>query len=144
MTDDRYSPQPVARWYMAAAIASLLFMALGCASYVWHLTLDPAGLPVDQRAMMDAVPSWMTAAFAIAVWVGLAGAAMLLMRRKLAQLLLLISLVAVLVQFSGYFVDPQLREVMSTDAYVVPVVVVLLTWTIFWFARHSVQRGWLR
>ena len=144
MTDDHYAPQPVARWYMAAAIASLLFMALGCASYVWHVTLDPAGLPVDQRAIYDAVPTWMTAAFAIAVWAGLAGALMLVMKRKLAQPLLLVSLIAVLVQFAGYFVDPKLRQIMTPDAYVLPVVIMLLTWTIFWFARHSAQRGWLR
>ena len=144
MPNDLYAPQPVAKWYMPAAIASLLFMALGCASYVWHVTLDPAGLPVDQRAIYDAVPTWMTAAFAIAVWAGLAGALMLVMKRKLAQPLLLVSLIAVVVQFAGYFVDPELRQIMTPDAYVLPVVIMLLTWTIFWFARHSAQRGWLR
>ena len=144
MPNDTYAPRPLARWFWAGAIASVLFMAFGCASYVWHVTLDPGGLPADQRAMMDAVPTWMTAAFAIAVWAGLAGAATLLMRRKLAQPLLLVSLIAVLIQFSGYFIDAELRQVMSPDAYVLPVVIVLLTWTIFWFARHSAQRGWLR
>ncbi len=142
--NDHYSSRPLARWYWAGAIASALFMAFGCASYIWHVTLDPAALPVDQRAMVDAVPTWMTAAFEIAVWVGLAGAVMLLMRRKLAEPLLLVSLTAVLVQFSGYFIDPELSQAMSTDAYVFPIVIVLLTWTIFWFARHSRQRGWLR
>lgn len=144
MATDTYSARPIARWYMAAAIASVLFMAMGCASYIWHVTLDPAGLPADQRAIMDALPTWMTAAFAIAVWAGLAGAAMLVMRRKLAEPLLLVSLIAVLVQFSGYLVDRELRQVMSTDAYVLPVVIMLVTWTIFWFARHSRQRGWLK
>ena len=143
MSED-YSQRPLARWFWLGAIASVLFMAFGCASYVWHVTLDPAALPVDQRAMMEAVPTWMTAAFAIAVWVGLAGAVMLLMRRRLAEPLLLVSLIAVLVQFSGYLLDTELRQTMSTDAYVVPVVIVILTWTIFWFARHSRQRGWLR
>jgi hypothetical protein len=76
--------------------------------------------------------------------VGLAGAVMLLMRRRLAEPLLLVSLIAVLVQFSGYFVDRELSQAMSTDAYVVPIIIVLLTWTIFWFARHSRQRGWLK
>ncbi len=142
--NEHYSPRPLARWFWAGAIASVLFMVIGCASYVWHVTMDSAALPVDQRAMMDAVPTWMTAAFAIAVWVGLAGAVMLLMRRKLSEHLLLVSLVAVLVQFSAYFIDPELRQAMSTDAYVIPIVIVLLTWTIYWFARHSRQRGWLR
>ena len=142
--DDRYTPRPLAKWFWAGAIASLLFMILGCVSYIFNVTSNPASLPVDQRAMMEAVPKWMVAAFAIAVWVGLAGTIMLVMRRKLAEPLLLVSLLAVLVQFSAYFVDRELREVMPSDGYVIPVVIVLLTWTVFWFARHSRQRGWLR
>ena len=142
--DDIYGPRPLARWYWIAAAASLLFMALGCLSYVMHVMLDPATLPLDERAVMEAVPVWMTAAFAIAVWVGLAGAVALVVRRKIAEPLLLVSLIAVLVQFSAYFVDPELRDAMPSDGLVIPIVIVLLTWTVFWFARHSRQRGWLR
>jgi uncharacterized membrane protein len=63
--------------------------------------------------------------------------------RALLAVLLLVSLVAVLVQFSAYFIDPQLRQSMSSDQLVIPVVIVVLGWTIYWFARHSRQRGWL-
>ena len=56
--------------------------------------------------MWDATPTWMVAAYAIAVWVGLAGALLLLLRRKLAVPLLLVSLIAVIVQFSGLFLVP--------------------------------------
>ena len=83
MADDLHSPTPVAGWFKYGAIASVVFMALGCASYIYHVTVDVAGLPLDQRAMMEAVPTWMNAAFAIAVWVGLAGSVMLLLRRKM-------------------------------------------------------------
>jgi len=142
--DDTYAPRPLARWFWAAAAASLLFMAMGCVSYIIHVTVDTQSLPIDQRAVMEAVPVWMVAAFAVAVWVGLAGAVALVMRRKIAEPLLLVSLVAVLVQFSGYFVDSELRELTPADGLFIPIVIVLLTWTIFWFARHSRQRGWLR
>ena len=142
--DDAYGPRPLARWYWAGAIASLLFMAFGCMSYVMHVTLDPATLPIDQRAVMEALPVWMTAAFAIAVWVGLAGAVMLLLRRKLAEPLLLVSLVAATVQFSAYFLHGPLRDATSPDSLAIPIVIILLVWTIYWFARHSRQRGWLR
>ena len=141
---DQYTPRPLERWFWVGAGLSLLFMAMGCISYVMHVTLDTESLPLDQRAMMEAVPVWMTAAFAVAVWVGLAGAVMLILRRKIAEPLLLVSLVAVLVQFSGYFVDPELRDAMPADGLLIPIVIVLLTWTVFWFARHSRQRGWLR
>jgi hypothetical protein len=144
MTDDRFSPRPVAGWYMPAAIASLLFMLLGCVTYVIHVTADPASLPLDQRTVYEAEPLWVTAAYALAVWVGLLGTAMLVLRRKLAQPLLLVSLAAVLGWLAGLILVPALRETISANDLAVAIVVAAITWTIFWFARHSSQRGWLR
>lgn len=144
MTDDRFTPRPLAGWYMPAAIASLLFMLLGCGTYVMHVTVDPASLPLDQRAAFEAEPVWVTAAYAVAVWVGLAGTAMLVLRRKLAQPLLLVSLAAVLTWLAGLLLVPELREAISANDLAVAIVVAAITWTIFWFARHSNQRGWLR
>ena len=144
MTDDRFTPRPVARWYMAAAIASLLFMLLGCVTYVIHVTTDPASLALDQRAVFEAEPLWVTGAYAIAVWVGLLGAALLVLRRKLAQPLLLVSLAAVVAWLAGLVLVPALRETISANDLAVAIVVTAITWTIFWFARHSSQRGWLR
>jgi positive regulator of sigma E activity len=58
--------------------------------------------------------------------------------------LLLVSLVAVLVWLAGLMLTPGVRENMSANDLLVAIVVVALTWTIFWFARHSRQREWLR
>ena len=40
MNDD-FAPRPVAGWYLPAAIASLLFMGLGCIMYLMHVLTDP-------------------------------------------------------------------------------------------------------
>ena len=144
MDEDRFKPQPVAGWFMPAAIASALFMGLGCILYLTHVFADPASMPPDQRAAYEAEPAWVTAAFALAVWSGLGGTVLLAMRRKLAEAALLLSLVAVLVWLAGLIVVAPLRESMSANDLLVAIVVTALTWTIFWFARHSRQRGWLR
>ena len=140
--DDRYAPQPVAGWFRFGAIASLLFMALGCVMYLMHVLTDPATLPPDQRAAYEAVPAWAMAAFAIATWGGALGALMLVLRRRLAEPMLLLSLGAVIVWLAAFMVPP-LSEAVSTNDLVVPVVVSLVTGTIYSFARHSKQRGWL-
>lgn len=141
--DDRYTPRPMAGWFKPAAIASLLFMLLGCVMYLMHVTADPAAMPLDQRAAYQAVPPWAMAAFAIAVWVGALGALLLVLKRKLAEPLLLVSLVATIAWLAAFFVAPALREAVTANDLVVPVVVTIVTWTIYWFARHSRQRGWL-
>ena len=142
--DDEFAPRPVAGWYMPAAVASLLFMALGCIMYLMHVLADPAAMPLDQRAAYEAEPLWVTAAFAVSVWVGVAGAILLVLRKRLAEFLLMVSLAAVLVWLAGLLVVTGLRENMSANDLLVAIVVTALTWTIFWFARHSRQRGWLR
>ena len=144
MSDARFTPRPVAGWYMLGAVASLLFMAFGCFTYITHVTADPASLPLDQRTAFEAEPLWVTAAYAIVVWAGLAGTVMLVMKRKVAQLLLLVSLLAVLVWVAGLVAVPALREAISANDLAIAIVIAALTWTIFWFARHSRQRGWLR
>ena len=142
--DDHYSPRPVAGWFKLAAIASVLWLAIGCALYLYEVSLDPAKLPLDERAMYDALPTWMWAAFAIAVWVGLAGTVLLFLRRKLAEPLMLVSLIASLAQNSAYFIDSKLRGTLGSEEFLLPIILVAVEWTIFWFARHSRQRGWLR
>ena len=142
--DDRYTPRPVAGWFPAAAIASLLFMILGCISYLMHVFADPNAMPLDQRAAYQAEPLWVTGAYAIAVWAGLAGAVLLVLKRKLAEPALLVSLIAVLVWLAGLILVAPLRENLSANDLLVAIVVAALTWTVFWFGRHSRQRGWLR
>ena len=141
---DHYAPRPVAGWFKFAAVASILFMAVGCAGYVLDVTSDLASLALDQRALMEARPTWQVAAYAIAVWVGLIGAIFLFLRRKLAEPLLLISLVACVFTFLPYFVVPAVRNLVSTNDIAFGLAILAITWTIFWFARHSRQRGWLR
>ena len=142
--DDLYAPRPVAGWFTAAAVASLLFMGLGCVMYLTHVLTDPNSMQLDQRVAYDAEPLWVTGAYAVAVWAGLAGTVLLLLKRKVAEPLLLLSLVGVLVWLAGLVVVSPLRESMSANDLLVAIVVTILTWTIFWFARHSRQRGWLR
>lgn len=132
------------RWFMAAAIASLLFMLLGCIGLALHVMTDPATLPLDQRAQMEALPIWVFAAWAVAIVAGALGALLLVLRRPAADPLLLISAVAVIIWFVGMFVSPEFRPLMTTSDVVIAIVVSALTCLVFAFARRSRQQGWLR
>ena len=143
MIDD-FSPRPVARWYTIAALGSAIFMAIGCAAYLSHVMSDPAALPLDQRAALAAEPLWVTAAYAVAVWAGLAGSILLVVRRRLAEPFLLASMISVALWLVGLLAVSELRDTMSANDIAFAVIIVLVTWTIYGFARHSRQRGWLR
>ncbi|MDQ3143644.1 MAG: hypothetical protein M3Q57_02020 [Pseudomonadota bacterium] len=134
----------VPTWFWIAAGLALLWEAFGCFMYWTQVTTDPATLPLDQRTMWEATPPWIVGAYAVAVWVGLVGAVLLLMRRKAAVPLLLVSLLAVLVQFGGVMLVPALRQVTPDDAFTLPIVIVVVCYLIFMLARLAGRRGWLR
>ena len=92
--------------------------------------------------MLSARPSWYYAAFGIAVWVGLAGAIGLLLRKQWADRLLLASLIAVIIQFSAILIVPEMRLV-SSDALLGPVIVILIAYGVWQLARLARRRGWL-
>jgi len=142
--DDRFTPRPVARWYMAAAIVSFLLLLLPLVGAVIHLTTDPATLPLDERGQYVAEPLWMVAAFGLTGLAGAIGGLILILRRRAAEPLLLVAMIAIVIWFAGLFVNGQLRDLLSSDQIAMALVVVIVVWTIFWFARHSRQRGWLR
>lgn len=144
MDDNRYAPQPLARWYMLAALASLVLMALPLAGALFHLGTDPATLPLDQRAQYEAEPLWMVIAFGASGLLGALGGLMLVLRKPAAEPLLLAALAAMAVWFAGLFVNAQLRDLLSTGQIAMALVILAVVWTIYWFARHSRQRGWLR
>jgi hypothetical protein len=62
----------------------------------------------------------------------------------LAEPVLLVAMAGIAVWFAGLFINGRMRELLSTDQIAVAIVVLAIAWTIFWFARHSRQRGWLK
>lgn len=133
-----------ASWFMPAAIAALLFEIIGCVLCAMQLTVDPAVLEPDQRLMWEAAPAWMLVAYVVAVTVGLAGAVMLLMRRAAAERLLLVSFLAVLVQFSALLIVPALRNLTDSEDLFLPFLIALIAYGVWQLARTARKRGWLK
>ena len=142
--DQGFAPRPVAGWFYIGAIASMLIMGLGCVALVMHVTADPRTLPLDQRILFEAEPQWVLTASSFGFVAGLLGSILLLLKRQQAERVLLTSFAGLLVWLGGIFATPRFRDLLSTDQIAVLVVTVALSWTIYWFARHSRQRGWLR
>ena len=141
---DPQATSAVPAWFWIAAAGALLFELLGCFMFYAQMSIDPDTLPIDQRAMWDASPPWISAAYGVAVGVGVVGAVLLLMRRRLAEPLLLVSLVAVAVQFGGVLLVPAIREVTPSAAYNLPIAIFVVCYGIWMLSRLARKRGWLR
>ena len=71
-------------------------------------------------------------------------AANLVMRRRQAEPAMIVALAGMLVWLVGSLAVAPLRDAMSASDLAVIIVMLIVTWTIFWFARHSRMRGWLQ
>ena len=143
MGDNRTAVRAPA-WFGVAAIGALLWEILGCGLFALQVVTDPATLPRDQQAILMATPEWMNIAWGFAVITGLAGAILMLMRNRRAEPLLLLSFLAVLVQFSGLLIVPELRNLTNSDDLLMPFVVAVVCYGIWHLARLARKSGWLR
>jgi len=134
-------------WYWAVAILPLAWEALGCLAYLMQVTMrsaDLAKLPEAQRDIWLAMPAWVTTAYAIAVWVGLGGAAGLLLRQRWARAAFAVSLAAMIVQFGWTFLATPILSTIGTSAAAFPALIALTGAFLLWFADRAARRGWLR
>ena len=137
---------PAPKWYLPVAILALLWNLLGCAAYLGDVMLTPddiAKMSPDQQALYAARPAWAVAATAIAVWGGAAGCLGLVLRRRWALPLLLLSLAGVIVQDAALFVLSSAAAQAGTVAYVLQGLVLAIAIGLVLLARKAIARGWI-
>ncbi len=136
------------KWYYGVVGVLTLWALIGCYTYLAQVMMsadDLAALPAAQRDMMAALPTWITAVYAIAVWSALAGAICLLLRMKFARSAYVVSLVAIIVQFGWTLVMLPIIETMGfAEAAGFPIFIAVVGAISVWFAGKAARHGWLR
>ncbi|MBB5986099.1 sugar transporter [Sphingobium lignivorans] len=129
------------------AILFLLWNLLGCAAFVMQSTMDLDALAATdpvQAQIWATMPAWAWAAYLVAVAAGTLGAIALLMRSRLAVLLSLLCVAAVLVQFGYAFLGTDLLALKGPSSAIFPAIIVLLAIAQWIYARWLRRRGALR
>lgn len=133
-------------WFRIVAIVAILWMALGCFQYLSFVTLseaDIARMSQSEQLLTRSAPGWMTAAFAVSVWSGLAGALALVFRKRIALPLLGVSLLGVLIQQIWMWFVSDMTILLPPSGWVMPVVILVAAALLYWLAHHANRRGWL-
>ena len=134
-------------WFWIVGVLALIWNIFGALAYVGQAMAGPEmleAMPEDQRLMIENRPPWATAAFAFAVWGGTLGAILLLMRKSLAEIVLIISLVGILVQMTyNLFVAEQTLEYSATNV-AITIVIPVFGLLLIWVARRAKANGWMK
>jgi len=133
-------------WFWAVAVLGLLWELFGVAMYLMHVGVLPNSQEMSdaERSLMESSPMWVTGLFAIGVFAGALGALGLVLRMRWARPLLLLSLVAVILQFGGWLLTTDAVAVIGPSVFVMPAVIVAVAILLVWVATVALRRGWLR
>ena len=144
MTEATATQSTVSRSFWIIGGLALLWNLIGVASYIMNVTMSEealAAMPEAEQALYTSVPTLVTSAFAIAVFAGLLGCVLLLMRKSLAYPLFIVSLVAIVIQ-AGYnlFLSSAL-EVLGATAAILPILIVTVAVYLVWFSSNAKKKG---
>lgn len=134
-------------WLKVVAVVALLWNLLGCIAFFFDLRLSPedlAKLPEAQQALYAARPGWAVAATAIAVFGGVLGSIGLILGKRWALPVLVLSLLGILVQDFGLFVLADGASLAGPVAVVMQGIVLVVGVGLVLLSRKGIARGWLR
>ena len=131
---------PSKSFWIIATLATL-WNAIGAYQYIVQVTLAPQdmqAMSTEMQAYFNELPNWVTSAFAIAVWSGLAGSIGLLLRKSWSFSAFCLSLFGVLVQLS-YNVLMQTAMALSPQLLAGPLFILVIA-----VALTLVSKKWIK
>ncbi len=134
-------------WFWIVSTLALLWNLSGVLNYLMQAFATPemlAAMPEHQREYMEQTPSWVIGCFAIAVWGGTIGSILLLIRKRVAYTLLIISFVGVLGQVSYSLLLSNAIEVYGPSGMVLPILIIGIGLYLIYFAKKGNVNGWLK
>ena len=140
------SSSKVTTWFKVVAIIAILWKIMGLLSFIAHVFISDealALLPENEAALYSQYPLWTDIVFAIAVFGGLFGSIALLMKKKVAKSLLLLSLLAIVIQMSHSLFLTDSVAVYGNMSYLMPVLLVVVGIGLVWLADYAGKKEWL-
>lgn len=136
---------PVSFWIVA--LLGLLWNLYGLAMFWLNLAITPeaiAALPEAEREITRAMPRWIMLPFGVATLGGVAGMLAMLLRRRVAVALLLVSLLALVLQFAAVYATTPVWALTGAAGAALPLALWIVALGLWLYARRASARGWLR
>ena len=112
--------------------------------WFWITEETIASMPENQQHQYRDVPFWVNIVFACEVFGGTVGTISLLLRKKWAFPLFVISLLGVLAQTSNIWFLTDAISAMGAPAIVMPLAAIIIGTGMIFLAKSAISKGWLR
>jgi hypothetical protein len=122
-------------WIIAGL--GLVWNLMGCLNFITQMNADAvAKMPELYQLIISSRPLWATLAFGLAVFGGAVGCILLLLRRDMARIALLVSLVAILLTV--------VQTISAVGLAPSTILALLVGAALFWYSSIVYRAGWLR
>jgi len=145
MTRDTTATIPLHFWIIG--VVALLWNAVGAFDFLaTQIRLESymAAFSEEQLTFFYGIPTWAVVTWGIATWGALLGALAMLLRRRIAYCLFIISLLAMLATSFENFLLSNGAEIMGTTGIIFSGVIAVISVFLVFYTRAMLQRGILR
>ena len=141
MNDSLAGKVPWNYWLISGV--TLIYNGAGVVNFMSQMSAESvADLPESYRLVVEARPDWATIAFAVAVFGGLVGCILLLMRNSVAYYIFGASLAGAIVTMAHILLMRGPVEA-PTGFIVGNLVQIAVTVFLLWYSRRSENKGWI-
>ena len=145
MTTESTNKPPI--WFWIVSAIALLWNSAGVYMYLQQAYNTEAHQAMyntpELLEMVNNTPSWAIAAFAFAVFGGALGCIALLLRKKWAKPIFMLSLIGIIVQMIYNVFISGAMEVYGPGAIAMPIMTLLIGIFLVWFSKNGIAKGWL-
>lgn len=137
----RLAPTPKHLWIIG--VITLLWNLVGAYDYLMTQTENEAYMSQFDEAQLEyfyGFPMWVEVFWALAVWGSVAGSVLLLMRKRLAVPVFLVSFVSMVITAVYNFGLSSGMDVMGTGGLVFSIVIFIVALGLWLYARAMAQR----
>ena len=139
-------PIKIPTWFWVVAIILLIWNLMGVLNFFMQITMTDEIIqakPEREQEMYQNFPWWANAAFGVAVFGGVAGSIALLMKKRIAKTLFIISLIGVLVQMSWNLLIAKAWEINTAMVVGLSVAILVVGILSIWLSKHGTSKSWL-
>lgn len=146
MSDNSQQNTP-SKSFWVIGYAALAWNIIGIITFLTTVTISSEALdlmPIEERNLYTEVPLAITIAYAIAVFGGTLGCVMLLLRKSLAVVVFIVSLVAIVIQMGYTLLFSSVIEVQGMPALALPLTIIIVAACLVWYAKSVEKDGWYK
>jgi ABC-type xylose transport system permease subunit len=134
-------------WFWVISVIALAWYLMDTSAFFMRVLMTEEAIktmPESQQHLYRDMPLWVNIVFACEVFGGTLGCISLLLKKKWALPLFVISLLGVLAQTSNIWFLTDAISAMGAPAVMMPLVAIIIGTAMVFLAKSAIPKGWLQ